>query len=175
MGCRMKYSPWIKRMIAQQIDMAVALPFLALFLVSKQLFSGAVVVVIGVVALLGYAGTTYYNRCHTMGRTGWSWGKMLMGIRVVEEGTGRPTGVPRAIVREFAHTADMVTVVGIMLPLFPRWDRKGQTFADKIMKTVVVDQPWNRSRKFEPARPEAVDASSPIRTGEAPQRATAAA
>jgi len=150
----MTYAPWIKRLVAQWLDMAVVVPFLVGYLVARAVLTGTALTVAGIVALVGYSAITYWNRCVTMGRTGWSWGKMLMGIRVVDERTGLPTGIPRAIARECAHTVDMVTVFGIMLPLFPRWDRKGQLFGDKIMHTVVVEQPWNRARSRAAARPE---------------------
>jgi uncharacterized RDD family membrane protein YckC len=150
----MNYAPWIKRLVAQWLDMAVAAPFLLLFLVAREVTSGTTLIVIGLILLSGYSVTTFQNRCIMMGRTGWSWGKMLMGIRIVDSRTGRPTGVKRMIIREFAHTVDMLTGFGMMLPLFPKWDRKGQLFADKIMKTVVIDQPWNRAERTEPARAE---------------------
>ena len=54
--------------------------------------------------------------------------------------TGQPIGGAQGIVRYFAHILDSITcLIGY---LFPLWDEKRQTFADKVMKTVVLkDQP----------------------------------
>lgn len=138
----MSYAPWIKRLAAQFLDMLVAVPFIGLLLAGQGALGGAAAVVWSVSVIVAYGATTFYNRCVTMGRTGWSWGKMLVSIRVVDEHSGRPIGIPKMIVREFVHTVDMITVIGMMLPFFPRWDRKGQLLGDKIMRTVVVNQAW---------------------------------
>ena len=77
-----------------------------------------------------------WNRVFRMGRTGQSLGKRVMGIRLVEEYTGRPMGAGMCLVREIAHTLDGFAYVGYLWPL---WDPKRQTFADKILSTVVVE------------------------------------
>lgn len=149
----MQYAPWIKRMLAQMIDMLVAIPFLFAFLVARELTSGGALIAIGIAALVTYLATTFLNRCVIMGRTGWSLGKMLLGIRIVDSRTGCPVGIKRLLDREFVHNVDIITGFGMMLPLFPSWDHKGQLFADKIMKTVVIEQPWERATRFDPAIP----------------------
>jgi uncharacterized RDD family membrane protein YckC len=79
---------------------------------------------------------TLYNRAYLAGTTGQSWGKKIIGIRLVKEETGEPMGAVLAFVRDIAHTVDaVICFVGY---LFPLWDAKGQTLADKIMTTVVV-------------------------------------
>lgn len=79
-----------------------------------------------------------WNRVFRMGRTGQSVGKKVMGIRLVEEHTGRPMGAGMCFVREIAHTLDQFFYLGYLWPL---WDPKRQTFADKILSTVVVEVP----------------------------------
>lgn len=79
-----------------------------------------------------------WNRVFRMGRTGQSVGKRVMGIRLVEEHTGRPMGAGMCFVREIAHTLDQFFYLGYLWPL---WDPKRQTFADKILSTVVVEVP----------------------------------
>ena len=79
-----------------------------------------------------------WNRVFRMGRTGQSIGKKVMGIRLVEEHTGRPMGAGMCFVREIAHTLDQFFYLGYLWPL---WDPKRQTFADKILSTVVVEVP----------------------------------
>jgi uncharacterized RDD family membrane protein YckC len=76
-----------------------------------------------------------YNRCVLAGR-GQSLGKRAMNIKLVSEETGQPIGTLMAFVRDICHILDsFVCYIGW---LFPLWDAKRQTFADKIMRTVVV-------------------------------------
>ncbi len=94
----------------------------------------------GVVAmLLGYAlaiGVSIWNRWVRQGRTGRSLGKQALGITLVSEQTGQPIGAGMAFVRDLAHMADSFFYVGYLWPL---WDAKRQTFADKMLSTVVLD------------------------------------
>jgi uncharacterized RDD family membrane protein YckC len=71
------------------------------------------------------------------GTTGITFGKSIAKIKVVSEATGQPIGVAGGIIRQLAHFIDnLICLVGW---LFPLWDAKRQTIADKLMKTVVVD------------------------------------
>ena len=54
----------------------------------------------------------------------------------VREQDGQPVGVLMAFVRELAHVVDGILYLGYLWPL---WDQKRQTFADKICPTVVLD------------------------------------
>ncbi|WP_267594451.1 RDD family protein [Carbonactinospora thermoautotrophica] len=70
------------------------------------------------------------------GTSGATIGKKLLKIRVLGEQTGQPIGFGMAFVRRLCHVVDSLPCyVGYLWPL---WDEKKQTFADKIMKTVVV-------------------------------------
>ncbi|MFG2139213.1 RDD family protein [Streptomyces sp. NPDC048650] len=63
-------------------------------------------------------------------------GKKAMKIRLIREETGRPLGFGRALLRRICHGLDSAPCsIGY---LWPAWDAKGQTFADKVMRTVVV-------------------------------------
>ena len=57
--------------------------------------------------------------------------------KLISEETGQPIGSTNGIIRQFAHIVD--SVICYIGWLFPLWDAKRQTIADKIMKTVVVD------------------------------------
>ena len=59
-----------------------------------------------------------------------------MGIKLVEERTGQPIGAGMCFVRDLAHILDGFFYLGYLWPL---WDNKRQTFADKILTTVVVE------------------------------------
>ncbi|MFC4054399.1 RDD family protein [Actinomadura syzygii] len=74
--------------------------------------------------------------CYQEGTTGQSIGKRQLGIRLVSAQTGQPIGFGMAIARKFAHIADsFLCYIGFLWPL---WDERKQTFADKICSTIVV-------------------------------------
>ena len=94
----------------------------------------ALLVIGGVIALV----FTIYNVVIRQGRTGYSLGKTVVGIRLVKEGTGQPMGAALCFVRQLAHYVDgLICYLGWLWPL---WDAKNQTIADKIMGTVVIVQ-----------------------------------
>ncbi|MFB9838208.1 RDD family protein, partial [Actinoallomurus acaciae] len=73
------------------------------------------------------------------GRTGQSPGKRILQIELLDARTGRPVGVGRALVRRLAHVLDSLPChLGFLWPL---WDAEHQTFADKLVHTVVLDRP----------------------------------
>ncbi|UNO40321.1 RDD family protein [Streptomyces sp. MST-110588] len=70
------------------------------------------------------------------GSTGQTPGKKAMNIRLVSEATGQPIGFGMAFLRRLCHIVDALPCyLGF---LWPAWDEKGQTFADKFVGTVVV-------------------------------------
>jgi uncharacterized RDD family membrane protein YckC len=77
-----------------------------------------------------------WNYGYRQGTTGSSIGKSVMKFQVVSEKTWQPIGFGLSIVRQFAHLIDgLICYIGY---LFPLWDPKRQTLADKIMTTVCV-------------------------------------
>lgn len=73
------------------------------------------------------------------GVTGQTIGKKLMGMKLVSESNAQPIGGGMSIARGICHIVDAVPCfIGF---LFPIWDSKRQTFADKILKTVVITVP----------------------------------
>ena len=93
--------------------------------------------------VLGYAVAlvlSLWNRVVRAGRTGQSWGKKVLGQRLVGEATGAPLGAGRAFVRELARVID--SCFGLFIPLghlWPLWDRKRQTWADMMVHSIVGD------------------------------------
>ncbi|MEU3709266.1 RDD family protein [Streptomyces catenulae] len=70
------------------------------------------------------------------GSTGQTPGKKALNIRLVSEATGQPLGFGMAFLRKICHAVDsMLCSLGYLWPL---WDEKSQTFADKIVSSVVV-------------------------------------
>lgn len=77
-----------------------------------------------------------WNYGYRQGTTGSSIGKSIMKFKVVSEKTWQPIGFGLSIVRQLAHLIDgAICYIGY---LFPLWDAKRQTIADKIMTTVCV-------------------------------------
>jgi uncharacterized RDD family membrane protein YckC len=94
------------------------------------------VLVLGGVITLAFS---IYNSIIRQGRTGYSYGKAVLGIRLVKVSTGRPMGPLLCFVRRLAHYVD--TLACYLGWFWPLWDARRQTLADKIMGTVVVIQP----------------------------------
>jgi uncharacterized RDD family membrane protein YckC len=97
----------------------------------------AVAMIIGFAVLLAGLGWTAYNRWIIAGRTGQSWGKRATKIRLVGEETNAPIGATNAFIRDLVHILDALTLVGYLWPL---WHDRKQTFADQVMRTVVVNE-----------------------------------
>ena len=70
------------------------------------------------------------------GETGQSTGKKIAGTRLAREADGQNVGGGMGIGRYFVHIVDSLACY--LGWLWPIWDSKRQTFADKILKTVVV-------------------------------------
>ncbi|MBM7439033.1 RDD family protein [Streptomyces sp. HB132] len=87
---------------------------------------------IGVIYTIGMA----IYQLYLEGKTGQSIGKKVVGISVHKEADGRTLGFGMALVRKLAHLLDSVACyIGWLWPL---WDEKKQTFADKVCSTVVI-------------------------------------
>ena len=128
------YASWLTRVGAYLVD---ALPVWVLLAIGAALAghggAGAGIGIIFYLAALGWIG---YNRWYRAGTTGQSLGKSATNVRLSNEQTGAPIGAGLAFLRDLAHFVDaIICYVGF---LFPLWDGKRQTLADKIVGTVVV-------------------------------------
>jgi uncharacterized RDD family membrane protein YckC len=150
------YTPWVKRMLASVIDW---LPIWLVFLVPMI---GLVVtdgwecfnamygssndycftstadfwLIFQAVGFLLTVPYFFWNFCYRQGKTGQSIGKSVMKFKVISEKTWQPIGFWLSLVRQIAHYIDqLICYVGY---LFPLWDDKRQTIADKLMTTVCV-------------------------------------
>ena len=94
-----------------------------------------------VFGLAGLAGLVYlvWNYGYRQGTTGSSIGKSVCKFTVISENTGKPVGFGPSVLRQIAHLLDAV-ICGAGY-LFPLWDAKRQTLADKIMSTVCMPTP----------------------------------
>ena len=91
-----------------------------------------------VVICLGAVAFFVWNECVRQGRTGCTVGKQLVGTRLVGARTGQPVGAGRSFLRQLAHVLDSLPCY--LGWLWPLWDPRSQTFADKLTETVVVRQ-----------------------------------
>ena len=138
---------WPQRALGWVIDfIALAIPGYILYWLGapKTTIVGNTIVQSGP-GFLYYLGGVYilalwiYNRWYRGGTTGYTIGRGVAGCKLVKESTGETIGMGMAFVRDIAHIVDsIICYVGW---LFPLWDTKRQTIADKIMSTVVLAQP----------------------------------
>jgi uncharacterized RDD family membrane protein YckC len=153
------YTPWPVRVLAFLIDWApiwlVSLvPFIGLlvagdmacidhFYGSGDSYCSAAAadfwVYVQFIAFIPAVVYFFWNFCYRQGRTGQSIGKSVMKFKVISEKTWQPIGFWLSFVRQLAHYIDQILCyVGYLWPL---WDGKRQTLADKIMGTICV--PWD--------------------------------
>jgi len=94
---------------------------------------GSAISALASVAAIGwYIYVGYLN-----GTTGQSIGHQVAGVKVVSEQTGELIGAGSGILRTICHVLDsLICYIGW---LFPLWDAKKDTLADKIMKTSVIN------------------------------------
>ena len=80
-----------------------------------------------------------YNRAILQGRTGQSWGKQVLKLRLVRMADGQPMGGGMAFLRDLLHILDaLLCYLGFLWPI---WDARRQClFSDKIMNTVVLSE-----------------------------------
>ena len=133
------YANWGQRVGALLIDVG---PIIVLDLLAAVFtFGGVGLRLVGTllyfVAGLGGLAWMIYNRWIQAGNTGQSLGKRVLKIKLVREDNGQPLGVGGAILRDISHIVDgLPCYIGYLWPL---WDDKSQTFADKIVGSVVVN------------------------------------
>jgi uncharacterized RDD family membrane protein YckC len=151
MPLRTDYASWGKRVGAMLIDQIPSYVGMIIFIVgyvfwivsivqssgaTVDLTGGAIPMMIGTLVMLAGMVWTVYNRWIVAGRTGQSLGKRVTRIRLIGEPSEAPIGPMNAFVRDLVHVLDGMAYVGYLWPL---WDEKKQTFADKIMRTIVVN------------------------------------
>jgi uncharacterized RDD family membrane protein YckC len=142
-GPAVPYAHWGLRLGGYLLDSLLLLPFYLVAGVAAglsedpdtgQTNGGALAVTI--VAYLAVFGFAIWNQVIRQGRTGQSLGKQWVGIRLVREDNGQPLGGGLTLGRALLHILDALPCyLGFLWPL---WDPKRQTFADKIVSSVVL-------------------------------------
>ena len=117
-------APWGTRAGGYLIDFLIS--------VVVQLVLGQISYGLGQVAGIGVF--LYFG--YLTGTTGQTPGRRVVGIRVLREVDGQPLGAGAGIGRGFLHILDALPFgLGFFWPI---WDAKKQTFADKLIKSVVI-------------------------------------
>jgi len=127
------------------IPLLLALPFLIAIVAATTTTNpdgttsgpSALFVVLFIVAYVVEIAVSLYNTVFLQGRTGQTWGKRIVKLRLVSMRDGQPLGPGMAFVRGLAHVLDSYSFVGYLWPI---WDDRRQTFADKVCKTVVLHE-----------------------------------
>ncbi|MFI6101144.1 RDD family protein [Lentzea sp. NPDC051213] len=140
------YAEWGSRFVGYLID--VLAPAVVVWLVGfviGLLGAGAgpdsiwIFGLISLVLWLAFTGFLIWNTIIKQGQTGQSIGKKIAKIKLVSEETQQPLGVGTNFVRGLCHVVDALPCyAGFFAPL---WEPKKQTWADKIMKSIVVNAP----------------------------------
>lgn len=138
------YANWLYRVGATLIDsIIVSVIYFIGNLIGRAIGSdpatgtptgaGLAVYLVFVLAGIGFA---IWNLFIRQGSTGQTIGKSVVGTRLISEQSGQPIGAGMAFLRQICHILDsLACYIGYLWPL---WDAKRQTFADKIVHTVVV-------------------------------------
>jgi uncharacterized RDD family membrane protein YckC len=104
---------------------------------ARETYRVTVLIGVGLMGLGGLLGIVVWvwNRVVQQGGTGQSFGKAALKIVLVSSDTGKPIGTTSAFLREITHVVDGIFAIGYLWPL---WDRRNQTLADKLVGTVVT-------------------------------------
>lgn len=71
-----------------------------------------------------------------LGRTGQTWGRKIVGVKVVGKETQQPLGVGKAFLRQIIE--GIVGQACFLSYLWMLWDKDKQTWHDKIVNSVVI-------------------------------------
>jgi uncharacterized RDD family membrane protein YckC len=140
-----RLASWGSRVVAYIIDalfgLALAAPGTILVVVGAAthgavrgslLGVGSVLLLIGVVVQIWQTGWR-------QGARGQSWGKSVTGLRTVSADGLRPIGGGRGLLRWLVDAIlGSITILQVLNYLWPLWDDRHQTWADKAVRSVVL-------------------------------------
>lgn len=129
---------WGLRAGAYLVDLLI-IAGLAIVVIILGAVLGSASHALGVLVLVaGYVGVLAFVvwQLIVQGQTGQTIGKKQVGIKLVRESDGQFIGAGLSVGRYFVHIVDsLACYLGWLWPL---WDAKKQTFADKILATLVI-------------------------------------
>jgi len=132
---RGQLAPWGSRVGSFLIDGLIGAAIYIVGILLGAVIGGAVG---GLLLALGFIGGFAFQIWNWVqqGKTGQTIGKKQLGTRLVRESDGQVVGAGLSVGRGFLHIVDGIPLyLGYLWPL---WDEKKQTFADKIVQTLVI-------------------------------------
>ena len=158
------YASWLTRVAAFVIDyvcgVLAAAPALIGYLIlllntttttnpdgtTTSDYSGSLAAPVVLILIGSVTGIAFFvwNICIRQGRTGASVGKSVLAVRLVNSDL-RPIGPGWSFLRYLLHIVDGICYIGYLWPI---WDSRKQTFADKIMSTFVIQATTQEPRPF---------------------------
>ena len=94
------------------------------------------------VAFLLVGGFVAWNSGYQAGTTGYSLGRKIAKTKLISEQTQQPLGAGQGVLRAMIQWAlvSFTCIGGLLTWLWPLWDTNKQTLADKMVKSIVVDE-----------------------------------
>ena len=127
---------WGRRALGGLIDFVA--PGIVVSMIIGLIFADRTSSVANLLSTVLTLGFWCYNTGYRLATTGYSFGHKIAQVRVVMADSGQTPTVNTAVLRAVCHLLDSwACMIGW---LFPLWDAKKQTFADKITKTVSLDE-----------------------------------
>lgn len=125
---------WPTRALGALVDYVA--PTVIIFVIAMVL-SRSVHPLVGSLVQYGFLAAWWAYLGYLSGTHGITPGRAIAKTKLVSAETGQVIGVGAGIARQAAHLLD--TVILYLGWLFPLWDAQKQTLADKIVKTMVID------------------------------------
>jgi uncharacterized RDD family membrane protein YckC len=130
-----QYATWGQRAVGGLIDYGVTGALMVIIII-VSISSGAFAL-ISLASVINLV-NIFYNISY-LGGQGQTLGKKVAGIKLIREDSGQPVGFGLAFGRALTHVVDGLPLyIGFLAPL---WEVKRQTWADKILNTVVIVAP----------------------------------
>ena len=149
-GPDVRYASWGARAGALLLDglftLLIYAPGLALAIAAgwnaetDDEVNGGLLAAGGLLLVVGFA-VQVWNQGWRQGSTGWSWGKQVVGIKLVRatdaQVPGGWVGIGRMLLRTVLGNVTF-GVYTLLTYLWPLWDDRNQTLDDKMLNTLVV-------------------------------------
>jgi uncharacterized RDD family membrane protein YckC len=132
------YARWSQRAGAWLLDNVVAVIGIWLLEASYYDWGTGMRILCWIITVVGVVWAVY--NAYLAGQTGQSNGKRLAGIRLARFADGQVVGPAFGVLRLFMNVVfwAICVIPGLLNYLWPLWDRKSQTWSDKIASSVVV-------------------------------------
>ncbi len=137
---------WGSRVVSYLIDLLFGLllsvPGGALIAIGAAATHGGVrvaLIIVGSLLLVIGAIVQIWQSGWRQGARGQSWGKSITGLRTVSAESMRPIGGPMGLLRWFVDSIlGTISILQLLNYLWPLWDPRRQTWADKVAGSVVL-------------------------------------